>query len=54
MFAFGIIIILAFSILLLAEFINEIMHSGISQSLASMVDKLDELIDKVTDKWHEK
>ena len=46
---FGIIIILAFAILLLAELLNEVMEHG-SDSLARIVDRIDEWIDRVVER----
>lgn len=46
---FGIVIILAFAILLLAELINEVVEHG-SDSLARMVDRIDRLVDKVVER----
>ena len=42
---FGILIILSFSILLLAELFNELIEGDNYEALARIIDKIDELID---------
>lgn len=42
---FGILIVLSFSILLLAELLNELIEGDNYETLARIIDKIDELID---------
>lgn len=47
---FGILIILSFSILLLAELLNELIEGDNYETLVRMIDKIDRWIDKVVER----